>query len=312
MAPIDPSHHIYAYSHEVLPQLRKRMGFTQSELAELLDVPVNTLSRWEIGKTTPDANVLAAIHSIAAERGVTPKFFTRREDPMQIQKQRTKSAVIWDHQNLDLKAEHVDDEWDWMERYLDLRYPKTRTGRQLVAYTSPFQRQAAQALQQSGFQVYQGRFDADAQIAADSRELCARNPQKMVYVLASGDGDFKPLIDELKDHRVQVHLWANDECSQKLKQAVGPDGFIPWELPYVVVRCVDVIRSLNGKPITLGQWGNMCLKVFDEDVYEIYPEDAGFSRKRPFRSALRHIESIGVATVRSLGNGSDRVTVTLN
>ena len=312
LAPIRPSEYTHTFSQKTLSDLRQKLCLTQAELAALLDVPVNTLSRWETGKTTPDAHALAALYSTAAERGVTPQFFIRRKDPMTARRYRTKRVVMWDFQNLDLKAEDVVDEWNWMHRYLDLIHPKTRSSQVLRAYTSTTQWQAAQALQQTGFEVFQGYFDADSQIEADSIELCAKNPHKTAFILVSNDGDYGPLLRELRENGVEVYIWGTDESNEHLRVLVGQDHFINWDVPYVVVTAVDVIKEQQGKPVTLGDFGIMCRHAFDQDDYGIYPEEVGFSRKRPYRSLLRHLELKGIVKQQSVGGGSGNVSITLN
>ena len=41
---------------EKIIKLRKRNAWSQEELAEKLDVTRQTVSKWELGQTTPDAN----------------------------------------------------------------------------------------------------------------------------------------------------------------------------------------------------------------------------------------------------------------
>jgi DNA-binding transcriptional regulator YiaG len=46
---------------------REKLGLTQGELAKLLGVALNTVSRWEIGTRTPHPVVLKAIQTVFAE-----------------------------------------------------------------------------------------------------------------------------------------------------------------------------------------------------------------------------------------------------
>ena len=48
-----------------LKALRKRMSITQAELAEQLDVRLNTVSRWELGRRPIDRRTELAILSLA-------------------------------------------------------------------------------------------------------------------------------------------------------------------------------------------------------------------------------------------------------
>jgi transcriptional regulator with XRE-family HTH domain len=56
-------------------------------------VPKNTVSRWETGATTPDADSLAAIYSIAREAGVVANFFAADRTAVPI---RDIALVYWD------------------------------------------------------------------------------------------------------------------------------------------------------------------------------------------------------------------------
>ena len=55
--------------------MRQTLGLSQSAMAAMLDLPKNTVSRWERGETTPDAESLAAVYSLGMEKGVAPNFF---------------------------------------------------------------------------------------------------------------------------------------------------------------------------------------------------------------------------------------------
>jgi transcriptional regulator with XRE-family HTH domain len=46
---------------------RENLGLTQGQLAELLGVALNTVSRWETGQRTPHPLVLKAIQTVFAE-----------------------------------------------------------------------------------------------------------------------------------------------------------------------------------------------------------------------------------------------------
>ena len=74
VAPIRPEDHAFVFQASVLVDLRRKLDLNQAELAESLDVPVNTLSRWERGSNVPDANALAVLFSIAKERGVEARI----------------------------------------------------------------------------------------------------------------------------------------------------------------------------------------------------------------------------------------------
>ena len=97
MAPVQKGS--YRFDPRGIVDIRTRLGIAQFEMALLLGVPSNTLSRWETGKATPDAHSLAAIFSFAQERGLNPKFFRHF-----VAGQRTRLVVVLDFQDLGVSA----------------------------------------------------------------------------------------------------------------------------------------------------------------------------------------------------------------
>jgi transcriptional regulator with XRE-family HTH domain len=65
----------YEFKKHSLIEIRKKMGLSKSKMAELLGVPANNLSKWELGTLVPDANSLAGFYSLAKENDITPEFF---------------------------------------------------------------------------------------------------------------------------------------------------------------------------------------------------------------------------------------------
>ena len=309
MAPVRPDHYDFAFRRESLEGLRKQIKLTQAALADLLDVPVNTVSRWETGATTPDANALAAIYSIARSRGVTPQFFRRRASVKETQKQRTRLLVTWDFQNRGLDVSDVEEEWLYMRTYLDLCFPGTRANRQLWAYTSPHQREAAGELERLKFNVFEGAFDADGQVVQDVMEACQKEPTKTVFILAADDGNYSDLLRSLRQAGVDTYVWGTDNCSDRFLRAIVNGNFIQWDAPFVIAECVVVIKQLKGKPITRAQFGALCKLRLDES--EIYPYDAGFSSRNPYGSVLRWLERQGIVRVDETDGKSPAMTIAL-
>lgn len=66
---------------EQLRAERKRLGLTQQQLADLLDVRQRTISEWERGEVTiRHQQILAlALEAIAMRKGVEPKELLRDE-----------------------------------------------------------------------------------------------------------------------------------------------------------------------------------------------------------------------------------------
>lgn len=311
MTPVKPNQFQYAFSPKNLVSLRNKLNLTQASLAEILDVPVNTISRWENGNSTPDAHTLAALYSIAKARDMEPEFFIKREGKAKTEKQRTKLILSWDFENVVLEAKSVDTEWYYMKAYLDLLYPKTRSSRFLYAYMNLFagQQQAAEVLKGLKFTVNQGSYNADTQLIQYSLSECEKNPHKTVFILVAKDRDYTEFLERLRGMGVDVYIWAPDECSQRLRQSVGVDHFIYWDAPYVVTQCIEVIKNIDGEPITRSHFGTLCKDKLKED--EIYPDDAGFSRKNPYGSVLGWLQRQGIVCVNTIDVKSGTILITI-
>ena len=310
MAPIRSDSYAFTFDHRTLEVLRKRLGLTQAALAEELDVPVNTVSRWETGANSPDANALAAMYSIAKERGVNAQFFTRRMGLTTKPTERTKLVLAWDFQNIGIKDADIEEEWEFIESYLDLSFPKTRSARLLHAYAMGWlYSDAPRRLRELGFIVPQTYRNADPQLIEDVLAACWRRPQRTVAVIASNDGGYSELVLELRQKAVDVYVMGTDECSERLRKAVGSGGFVHWDQPYVVTECVEVIKELNGKSITKSEFGSLCRQRLDES--EVYPDDVGFSRRNPYGSLLRWLQGQGVISVADVPGRPKFVTIKL-
>ena len=67
-----------ASSGEALRFMRKTLGLRGSDLADLLDVTAETISRWETGKWPLDRRAMALVAALASER-VEGRATTRRQ-----------------------------------------------------------------------------------------------------------------------------------------------------------------------------------------------------------------------------------------
>ena len=328
MAPILPSAFDYAFSHKRLSQLRAELELTQAELADLLDVPVNTVSRWETGKTTPDAHALAAIYSITVERsGEPPEFFEWRPGPLSARLERESLVIMWDFQNISFDPEELDEELDWFDEYIDLMYPHAAENKIARAYaTSSEVRNATQPFREHGFKVGETWGDADRQLIADAERLFTTgilmgtptipatmaassqrvDPEDTTFILVADDGDYAALLRDLSEQGVDVHLWATDDVSRRLRSLVDKDHFIEWDAPYVIAKCFEVIEELDERTISPSEFGNTCKQAFDSEGYDIYPPDAGFSRNRPYISVLRWMEKQELVSVKRTGKGKSQ------
>ena len=128
MAPVKQMQ--YRFSPESIAELRKKLGLSQAAFAKSLGVPPNTVSRWENGATTPDAASLAAIHSVAMEKGIRPSFFKKRRKQAMA---RTQLLVVWDFQRFAVLARHVQEMDLWLTAECDRRF-STTTQRNFKAF----------------------------------------------------------------------------------------------------------------------------------------------------------------------------------
>lgn len=306
MVPIKQEYYEYRFDPDVLRVIRTKLRLSQAKLAEMLDVPPNTLSRWETGATAPDARALAAIFSIAKNKDITPEFF-KKQSEHQPKKQRTKILLAWDFQNVGMDEEDVNEEWGYMNKYLNLFHPDSRAYRILRAYSSPNQRGATEILRSLKFDVREGYFDADSQLIRDSREECENGPEKWEFILLADDGDYEQMLKDMQSAGVVVYLWGSDHCSETLQNAVPQENFMNWNAPYVIETCMDVIRGLKGKPISRAHFGNLCKVALDSE--ECYPDEVGFSRRNPYGSLLRWLERRGVISVTEETGKSDAISI---
>lgn len=348
MAPIRPEDHAFVFQAVVLSETRRELGLNQAQLAELLDVPVNTLSRWERGSNLPDANALAALFSIAKERGVTPEFFKERRSVITNRHDRKTLVTQWDYQNMALEADDIEGFCPELREYMHLIFPRAEDF-VAAAYTPPIHRlgtpwDVGANLKKAGFDVKPLHFNANQELVREGEKIFnlppdpnnrtvviltswlgglwptaiheGIDPAKAVYVLISNDGGYTDFVKRLQAASVEVFVCGNNDCSERLVKAVGPDRFIPWQRPYMVAKCYEMARKLTGKSITKGSFGNQCRVALEEDGfegddYEELLEKTGFSLNRPFASALQHMNTMGILRVKQSENDPNRVALTI-
>ena len=260
--PVIPNDFEYQFSPSALREVRERLGLSQAEIAKRLNLPVNTVSRWERGETSPDANSLAAIYSIATGAGVEPVFFRRggdmvsstkrRQDPQKplngrrvLNRQRTRLEMAWDFQNVPLDPDEAYDAWFYMDKFLDIAFPSVDDW-DLKVYISHQHNEAVKNLRY--LDVNQVGYNADSRIEQEIRRFCnlpsssvwgiagqRYDPKDTVLVLVSKDGDFAELLHEADQAGIDVYLWAPPGCSKDLLSAVRKDHIIPWNHPCIMV-----------------------------------------------------------------------------
>ena len=218
----------YGFNAKSIADVRTRMKMKQAKMAELLGVPANTLSRWETGATTPDANSLAAIYSIAQDNGVSVAFFEERAmTTQQAQNQRTRAVVMADFQNLGVSTQNVQAFNDFVRNEVHRRVPGATTTL-FKAFSGPHQSAATDRLQSLGWRIWEDPGNWDDDIAQQAKSDCGADPQSSVLFLITRDGDFAELINELKRRGVRVYLLAHPDANQNLLTAVGSRRVIQW------------------------------------------------------------------------------------
>lgn len=195
----------YEYRPDSLVHLRQKLGRTQVQMAKILGIPSNTLSRWETGATTPDAGSLAAIYSVGMEHKIQPDFFRRRRAKPKTPKGRSRLLVMWDFQNLSISAAQVKSLNAWIRQELDSKFPNS-SYRCYKAFAAPHQAAATDVLMSLGWSVWEDDEDFDHEIISHAKSDCGQKPHATTLVLMTRDGDFGELIDELYGKKVDVCL----------------------------------------------------------------------------------------------------------
>ena len=336
MPPIRPDDHAYRFRPAMLRELRERLNLTQAQMAQLLEIPVNTLSRWETGANLPDANALAAIHSIAADRGVTPQFFEERKTPMTERAKRQNIVIHWDYQNFALPRDRIVCFAERLKQYLKLLYPQS----DLIsakAYTSGlFHGDTGIQLHNSGFDERITAQNVGAELIRDAEKIFRitanpydsvklaappasaypglpnqADPQKSVYVLIANDGDYANSLSAVKEAGADVYVCGDSQCSKNLIKTVGQDHFIPCNRPYVVVRFLAVLgRGLHNTPTSKAEYAQFCKRDLEIHGWNEFPPETGFGPKHPYARARDYMESVGLIKIRKIDNDNYPIIMT--
>ena len=225
MTPI--RHGKYRFSPDSIVDLRKKLNMSQRKMAEELNVPFNTLYRWEKGKIAPDATKLAAIFSLAKEHGIAPDFFRLQTKEEKKSMGRYRLIVMWDYQNFGVSDNNVEEASHWVKNTLEKKFTST-TYHRYKAFSSPYQSRSTDVLQSLGWRGWEDTQNMDEEIYDQCMSDCGQDPKATILVLITRDGDFADLIEELQVKGVRVYLLAPDNASQDLFEAVGRKRIIPW------------------------------------------------------------------------------------
>ena len=258
MPPIRPEDHAYHFRPAMLREIREQLKLTQAQMSDLLEIPVNTLSRWELGNNLPDANALAAIYAVAAERGLRPQFFEERKSAIMNRYSREVLVIQWDYQDLASDTEDIEDFCGELRKYIGLVFPRAKNF-VAAAYTPSIHWlgetwKASRALRESEFDVKPLYFDANSELIAEGEKAfnlppainnrtivvvsqwwsewhsgvwleavhSGIDPKRTVYVLISNDGGYTDYLKRLQSAGIEVFVCGNGQPSEKLIKAVGP------------------------------------------------------------------------------------------
>ena len=239
MAPVKPAR--YEFDASSIAVLRTRLKMKQTKMAELLGVPANTLSRWETGATKPDAESLAAIHSIAIENGASVNFFKKviREQPASPKGENAKGAgkslgatksilrvvSFLDFQNIGVAERDFAAFNKSLRKELENRFPNAKRRRFRAFVSSGANLDIFESNQWS---VDEGIGNRDVDITKAIRDYCQSDAKRKAVVLMTKDGDFAGIIKEIQNKGVQVYLMAPANPSKKLLDVVDKKRRIPW------------------------------------------------------------------------------------
>ena len=245
MAPIKRGK--FEYRPNSLVEIRQQMGLRQTKMADLLGIPPNTLSRWETGATTPDAESLAAIYSLAMSRGVAPEFFQRRRRAPRASKGRSRLLVVWNFQSVSTMPNGVGDLATWIRKELVDRFASA-SHQQFKAFARTNQGGATDDLLSLGWRIWEDDEDLDDEIIAQAKSDCGQEPEDTVLVLITKDGKYEGLIADLLSQGVLVYLLTPSQgYSQDLVDAVGEQKWLQFP-PQLGPLTLGVRNQVNLDP----------------------------------------------------------------
>ena len=234
MTPVKPG--AYLFRKESIAELRQRLGLSQAAIAARIGVPKNTVSRWETGETTPDAQSLAAIYSLGMEVGIVATFFApvKQKTPV-----RDAALVYWDVPT-NFGWHPIEPQSASIINEVKRRVPHAT--RQLVkAFVGRNDSMLTSTLENLGWRVWAttstGFTDWNEEIYDQALSDAGQDPVGSVVFLVTADVRHVELIQELRERNVRVYLisehgtWPYSQgASAQLIEAVGKRRWI--ELPY--------------------------------------------------------------------------------
>ena len=212
----------YVFRRESLIEVRQRLGLSQAQMASRLQVPNNTLSRWETGATTPDANSLAAVYSIAMEGGFMPTFFAPEKEKAAV---RSRVLVSWDVQTVASQPQSLSYWANLLQQECKRRGPQCNF-ELWKAFLDSSQTGLLNRVGETGWRVWEDSGDMLDDIYQQAMSDVGQDPNSSVVFLVTTDLDFVGLIRQLRERGVRVYLVTpplngGRQIDQPLIDAVG-------------------------------------------------------------------------------------------
>ena len=295
MPPRPQSHQ---FDPQSLVQIRRALGVSQAEMARTLGIPVNSVSRWEVGATVPSAASLAAVYSVAIDGGVAPRFFRRTPRQDGLSGTRTKLVVAWDHRNAPLESEDLLFWWRLMMEYLLYRFPEAGSLWLVRLFGELGGVLDYARLETEGFLVMRGSGDLRERLAAECRADCGLEPEATVLILVARDAAYADLVAGMVEQGVEVCVWAPEDADAHLVSAVDREHLVSWTEPYVIAAFLILIDGLEGRRITRARFAAECRKLVGEQPY-FDPTAIGFRRRNPYGALLDWLVEHGFVDLRS-------------
>ena len=216
---------VYRFDPDSLTEVRRRLGLSQGDMAKRLGVPQNTLSRWETGATTPDAESLAAVYSAGTQGGFMATFFAKQASAKQTAT-RNRALCYWDMATIPASPLEVERAAEFIRQAIAQRVPRAKTTL-LKAFSRPQDSQATSILEARGWRVWQDAGDWDEEIFDQALSDSGQAPHETVVFLITTDAGFADLVEDLRQRGVRVYLIAPPQVAPSFVNLIGSRRHIP-------------------------------------------------------------------------------------
>ncbi|MCE2469512.1 MAG: helix-turn-helix transcriptional regulator [Dehalococcoidia bacterium] len=233
MVPVTPG--AFVFDPGALVKIRSALGLSQVAMAARLGVPQNSVSRWETGATTPDADTLAAVFSLAQETGLMVTFFKNAEK-RESNPAPALAACYWDVTTLpvpedevgkanNLLIELVEKHAHGAERVLLKAFSNLQS-----KHTADLQSgHTDELLERLGWRVWKDSSNWREEISKQILSDIGHAPDRTVVFLASAEAILRDTVEEARRCGASVYVVTPRNllrnCSWKM---TGEEWFIEW------------------------------------------------------------------------------------